>query len=437
MSPSDGRVLVVDDDRISQTILTANLRKRGYEVELASDGREALARLKSNPFDVVLLDIIMPDIDGYEVLKAMKADEALRHIPVIVISQIDRVDSAIRCIEMGATDYLSKPFNPVLLHARLNTSLAHKKMRDMEQEYLTKIQAAHDELEQRVKERTAQLMDVNARLLGEIEERKRAEEARRAAEGELEEQRLLSLRTDRLRALGEMAAGIAHELNQPLLGVRGLAEHLLIAMDRGWNTPEYKVRERLNMILEQSDRMTHIIEHIRLFSREAGKPELHRVRIEDVIKAATNLIGEQFRARGIQLDCELAKSLPRILVNPFSLEEVILNLLINARDATEECCRKPSGCPPVQLRVFGSGDEAVPGIVIEIIDQGAGIPTEILPRVFDPFFTTKGPDKGTGLGLPISRSIVEQFGGTLRIESVPERGTVASILLPAAVEEGQ
>jgi len=129
------------------------------------------------------------------------------------------------------------------------------------------LRKGRDEQEFRVEERTAELRATNAKLLAEIAERRRAEEAQMAAEQKLEEQRALSMHSDRLRSLGEMAAGIAHELNQPLVGVRGLAEHILIGMERGWELSTETLRNRLAGIVEQADRMVHIIEHVRMFAR--------------------------------------------------------------------------------------------------------------------------------------------------------------------------
>ena len=134
-----GRVLVVDDGAMNRRVLTLALEREGHHVEEAHDGREALELLAHRPFDVVLLDLIMPEMDGYATLEAIKADDALRHLPVIVISGVDELDSVVRCIEMGATDYLSKPFNASLLRARVNASLAGKRLRDLELEYLEQV----------------------------------------------------------------------------------------------------------------------------------------------------------------------------------------------------------------------------------------------------------------------------------------------------------
>src|SRR5512139_1773878 len=139
MLESSGRILVVDDTSLNRTTLKLALVQQGYVVATAENGQQALELLGAEPFDVVLLDILMPEMDGYETLARIKQDSALHHIPVIMISAIDEMDSVVRCIEMGATDYLPKPFNPALLRARINTSLAEKRLRDLEREYLEQV----------------------------------------------------------------------------------------------------------------------------------------------------------------------------------------------------------------------------------------------------------------------------------------------------------
>jgi len=135
-----GRVLVVDDGEMNRRVLHAALAREGHETQEAANGREALELLAHESFDVVLLDLVMPEMDGFETLAAIKANDAHRHLPVIVISGIDELDAAVRCIEMGATDYLPKPFNASLLRARVNASLAGKRLRDLELEYLEQVQ---------------------------------------------------------------------------------------------------------------------------------------------------------------------------------------------------------------------------------------------------------------------------------------------------------
>jgi len=142
MSMSDARILVVDDNEDNRFTLVRRLKRSGYEhVEVAIDGREALAKLGAEPFDLMLLDIMMPEMDGYEVLEHVKKDMRLRHIPVVMISAADQIESIVKCIELGAEDFLSKPFNATLLRARVSASLEKKKLRDQEEAYRSQIVA--------------------------------------------------------------------------------------------------------------------------------------------------------------------------------------------------------------------------------------------------------------------------------------------------------
>ncbi len=134
-----GTILVVDDDFFNRVVLSTSLKEEGYAVEMVEDGMQALELLAVRPFDVVLLDLLMPEMDGYQVLEKMKASASLRNIPVIIVSSLDEMDSILRCIAMGATDYLPKPFDAQLLRARLSASLASKRLHDMELEYIEQV----------------------------------------------------------------------------------------------------------------------------------------------------------------------------------------------------------------------------------------------------------------------------------------------------------
>jgi len=147
MAESKGTILVVDDEMLNRTLLSTNLKGAGYTVSTAEDGEQALLGLRNEPFDVVLLDLMMPGMDGFQVLEQMKADNALRGVPVIVVSAEEDAQSVVRCIEMGAVDHLPKPFDPVLLHARINSALATKRLYDQQANY-------RKDLEKRVWEQT-------------------------------------------------------------------------------------------------------------------------------------------------------------------------------------------------------------------------------------------------------------------------------------------
>jgi DNA-binding response OmpR family regulator len=134
-----GYLLVVDDDPMNRDTLSRHLQRQGHRVAVAENGRQALEMVSTHPFDLVLLDVMMPKMDGYEVLRRLKRDQASRDIPVIVISALDEVESAVLCVEMGAEDYLPKPFSPVLLRARIGACLEQKRLRDQEVEYLRNV----------------------------------------------------------------------------------------------------------------------------------------------------------------------------------------------------------------------------------------------------------------------------------------------------------
>lgn len=257
---------------------------------------------------------------------------------------------------------------------------------------------------------------------------------RRKAEMELRAQRAAGIRSDRLRSLGEMSAGMAHELNQPLVGVRGIVEHILIGVGRGWDMQQPELEERLSKVLEQADRMVNIIDHVRLFAREAGQPETRRVEVNDVCESALSLLQAQFASRNIRIDTDLSRNLPAVVANPYSLEEVIINLLNNARDSTEELGGLNGELPAIELTTTVENDEAGTLVRVEVCDHGVGISSEGAGRVFDAFYTTKDPERGTGLGLSVSKTIIEEIGGQVELHSDgPNTGARAVIRLPVAI----
>lgn len=147
MNPEQSSVLVVDDVEANRDLLSRRLQRQGYIVTMAENGRQAIDLLQERTFDLILCDIMMPEMNGYQVLEHLKTDPALRHIPVIMVSALDDIDSVVRCIELGAEDYLFKPFNPTLLKARVSASLEKKRLRDQEQAYLKQLQAEQENSE--------------------------------------------------------------------------------------------------------------------------------------------------------------------------------------------------------------------------------------------------------------------------------------------------
>ena len=265
----------------------------------------------------------------------------------------------------------------------------------------------------------------NLRLKEEIQKRQEAEE-------ELKAQRTLRMRSDRLRSLGEMAAGIAHELNQPLVGVRGFAELILHSMDNGLEISKDVIRSNTGTIVEQADRMVHIINHVRLFARDADSIETSIVDLNDVVRSGTSMLMAQFNSHGLLLENDLSPHELPVKVNPYSVEEVIFNLLSNARHSLgkkkETAGDEYRPCVRVITRKIAVNGRDV--VTLKIADNGTGIPGHAAEKIFDPFFTTKDPDKGTGLGLSICKSIVESFQGQIQFDTAENEGTSFEIVFP-------
>lgn len=250
---------------------------------------------------------------------------------------------------------------------------------------------------------------------------------------QVEKQRAMSVHADRLRSLGEMAAGISHELNQPLTGIRNTSEHLLIALRKGWDINRENMEERVLNIVKNTDRMSHVINHTRMYARggkEGTTPQ--RSSVNQVIDDAAGLVEAQLKARGIHLEIIRQDDLPHLVLNPFSLEEVILNIINNAGDAILELQKDAEGpsSPFITVKTRAEEDETGKCVKIEISDQGKGMSGEVKKQVFEPFFTTKDMEHGTGLGLPICKNIVEDMGGTINISSEQGVGTTVTINLP-------
>lgn len=234
------------------------------------------------------------------------------------------------------------------------------------------------------------------------------------------------IQSAKLATLGEMATGIAHEINQPLAGISLIAQGLILAKVK--NVLDDKLLfEKLNGIIEQTERINKIIGHLRTFARQSDqtKKELDiKKPLFDVFK----LIGEQLIKRKITVETNLEDNLPPILADHNKLEQVFLNIITNARDAIEELKDINSNKKDSKITINGYHQKNI--VVIEIIDNGIGIPGKVKEKIFEPFFTTKEVDKGTGLGLSITYGIVREFNGTIEIESKEMQGSKFILKFP-------
>jgi histidine kinase len=231
-----------------------------------------------------------------------------------------------------------------------------------------------------------------------------------------------------MATLGEMATGVAHELNQPLAVMESASSFLMRKLNK-----EEEIEPEHLLIMAQKisgnvDRATKIINHLREFGRkeDAG---LEKIQVNDLLRRANELLSQQLKVRGIEVVWQLGEGLPPIMADPGRLEQVFVNLLLNARDAIEdklatEVIKK--GSEKITLTTSFDGDK----IIVEVSDTGTGIPRDQLEKIFEPFFTTKSVGKGTGLGLSISYGIVKDCGGNIQVKSKKGKGARFIIEFP-------
>ncbi len=449
-----GRVLVVDDNRVSRQKLALSLGQQGHTVDTAEDGEQALAMLHDGAYDVVLLDILMPGMDGREVLARMKADPGLRDLPVIVISALDEIDSVVRCIEMGAEDYLPKTFDPVVLRARLNASLQKKALRDLEKRYL------QQEVTLRQSEKLATLGRLSAGMAHELNNPAAA--ARRGsarlmelvpelqaadlalgtlglAEADLRTlhdlaaempQRAAAARTedaldrsDRQAALEDWltdhavdrAWELAPQLSDggvveaDLEGLAGELEPGALGVVVDWLACRSEVDGLLEEIREGVGRISEIVKALKSYAYLDQAP-VQAVDVREGLENTLVILRSKLRD-GVEVRRDYTPDLPTIEGYGSELNQAWTNLIDNAVDAM-------GGRGRLTLRTR-SDDEWV---TVEIEDTGPGIPEAIRSSVFDPFVTSKPPGQGTGLGLNITHTIVVQkHRGRIDVESEPGR----------------
>lgn len=226
------------------------------------------------------------------------------------------------------------------------------------------------------------------------------------------------MQTDKMAGLGQLVSGIAHELNNPLTGIMGFAQLLL---GRGLTQPQ---AADARLIYEEAERAARIVKNLLLFARDA-RPERDRVQLNEIVEKTLALRNYELRVENISLSMDLEDSLPPIIANPAQLQQVFLNLVVNA----EQAIRHGAGEGNIYVRTWQPSRGRV---ALEIADTGPGIPVDVMPRIFDPFFTTKPAGLGTGLGLSIAFGILKAHEGEISVDSTPGHGAAFRVELPAA-----
>lgn len=254
---------------------------------------------------------------------------------------------------------------------------------------------------------------------------KRVEERTR----ELKESQEQLIQSAKFSALGELTAGVAHELNQPLNVIKIVCQSILKDIQKD-QFDKKSAEAELPEIVKHVDKMADIIDHMRVFTRRtAGMPK-EVIDVNNMIEGVFKIFGQQLKDHNIEIIKELSPSLPNVIGDPIRFEQAILNLITNARNAVESCGKENKR---IEIRTYSvDGHKAM---AVEVKDTGGGIPEHVREKIFEPFFTTSRPGKGTGLGLSVAKKIIEEHNGKIELESIVGEGTVFRITLPAGEAE--
>jgi len=384
MSSSNGHILIVDDVLDNLRLLRAMLAEHGFETRGVPNGTTALRAVRAHPPDLILLDINMPDLSGYEVCEILKADERTREIPIIFISAVDGVLDKVKAFEVGGVDYITKPFQLQEVLARVEN---HLTLQQLQQQ----LRQANETLEQRVAERTAEL----------AEAKEHAEEMSRLKSAFL--------------------ANMSHEFRTPLAGIIGFTT--LMA-----DEASDEQREFIHLIEQSGQRLLNTLNAILDLSMlEAGSMEAdHEVLdVAEEVRRKVALLRPLAKEKGLALKVHTPAEVVPALLDRSLLERILNNLVDNAIKFTEQ------GEVIVEVQPVDGQVE------IRVRDTGIGIGADFLPGLFEAFRQeSTGAGRlyeGTGLGLTITKKLLDFLGGTITVESKKDRGSTFTVSFPLRV----
>ncbi len=386
------RILIVDDEEDLRYVLARQLRGDGYLIDTACDGEDAIQKMREQEYAVIITDMKMPRRDGLGVVSA--ARELLPEAEIIVLTGHGSLENALQAFKAGNIfEYLLKPLDDIgVLNTLVARAIERRNLRRHNRLLFEQLQQAYEEL-------------------------KRKSEA--------------LIQQEKMSAIGMLAAGVAHELNNPLTAVVGfaqmVAEKLRQNRPTNWSDQEYeRVLQGLENLVAGAHRSRDIVGSLLRFARSNPSEARTLVDIHQVLKDTLIFTEHTLLRNGIAVQKQFAPDLPPIWGNPNRLQHVFTNLLLNAQQAT-------SSGGTVTLTTERS--DAPKGVWVHVEDTGQGIPEDELEHIFEPFYTKK--EQGTGLGLSIVRQIVAEHEGEIRVWSQVGVGTRFSVFLPATEAQEQ
>ena len=397
--PAKGKIniLIVDDLSKNLLALEAVLSDPGYHVVRAGSGPEALRCLLEENFAMILLDVNMPVMDGFETAQVIREHDRFRHIPIIFITGVEKTDIQIfKGYSIGAVDYILQPLVPEILKAKVAVFADLFRKNSKLEVRAQKIEKINEEL----KAVNAELQETKHELELETAERIRTLEELR--------QRELLIHQSRMTAMGEMIGNIAHQWRQPL-NVLGLQVQELGLSYKHGSFTKGLLDDNIAKAMGIIQHLSQTIDTFRDFL--ISSKEKTPFKAEEIIAKAVSLVEENYSSQGIHIDIG-SDGDPQVIGYPNEFGQVLLNLLRNAKDALLERRVKDAR---ITVRSWAENDRAV----VTVTDNAGGITEEILDKIFDAYFTTKDLGKGTGVGLFISKNIIENnLGGRLSVRNV-------------------
>lgn len=462
-------ILIVDDNPTNLEVLSGAMADSGWEILVALDGESAIEQAEYAHPDLIILDVMMPEIDGFETCRRLKSNPALSDIPIIFMTALAETTDKVKGLSLGAVDYVTKPFQQEEVLARVNIHLkiAHltqqlqaqnqtlKQEVEERQRVEAQLQVFNEQLELRVNERTAKLSQSEAQLRLKTQELEDSLNHLKQTQSQL-------VQAEKISSLGQLVAGIAHEVNNPIGFVSGNIEHacqyvkdlltLIELYQSEYPEPSVEIEDEIEAIdLEfikedllkvltsmnvGMQRIQEIMSSLRNFTR-VDHSEKQAVNIHEGIESTLMILQHRLKANRDRPEIQVIKNygdLPLIQCFGGQLNQVFMNAIANAIDALDESNQGRSFADIeahpniIRIQTEMLGNRAA----IRIADNGAGMNEDDRQQIFEAFFTTKPVGKGTGLGLSISYQIVtEKHGGKLTCVSAPGQGTEFTIEIPA------